>query len=217
MKNWNRSSTLTNTSRNDRDMTIKIAHLFRSALEALKMLHNEDWTHQNLKNDNIKVKKLLNCCVLFDFDQCVYFSRKNFARLISSLVRTFLYLTSKIEFMKYERLMNIWSMKVIFYWLTHNRYSWIHIVNSWCHICFFDFIKTEHLKQKRNVWKELWNCVVEKIKWNVARMRKDFSKDYVHCTIFSHACFICDDLWLIERFSERFLCEHDEVWCSAID
>ena len=181
------------------------------------MLHDEDWTHRDLKSDNIEVRRSFNRCVLLDFDQCVYFSRENLARSVSSLVKTLSYLASKIEFMKYEKSMNIWNMKMIFYWLTHNWYSWIHIVNSWRHIWFFNFTETEHLKQKRNVWKKLWSCVFEKMKRDVARMRKNFSKNYVHCTIFSHACFICDDLWLIERFNERFLCEHDEIWCNATD
>ena len=77
VKNWNRFSTLTNTSRNNWDMMIKVVHLFRSALEVLKMLHDEDWAHRDLKSDNIEVRRLLNYCMLLDFNQCVYFSRKS--------------------------------------------------------------------------------------------------------------------------------------------
>ena len=115
-------------------MKMKIVAIFRNALHVFKVLHDDEWMHRDIKKLNIDVLTSSNRCVLLNFDQTVWLTQKKNCHRVSSVFdkyETSRYRASKMKETVYDKSIDIWSMKILFYRFTYNRHSWSYIENSW--------------------------------------------------------------------------------------
>ena len=62
----------TKLDREYKNMTMKTAEIFRDALQAVKIMHDENWLHRDLKPGNIDIVDTSARSVFLDLDTAIY-------------------------------------------------------------------------------------------------------------------------------------------------
>lgn len=112
-------------------MTMKAAEIFRNALQAVKIMHDGNWLHRDLKPGNIDIVDTSARSVLLDLGTAIHIQPKAALQPEPGLLSTVGYLAPELKLMEYDQSIDIWAMGVILYYLTYGRHSWNFAINPW--------------------------------------------------------------------------------------
>ncbi len=111
-------------------MTVEAATVFREALLAVKVLHDQHWLHGDLKPANIGLRGKPPRAVLLDYGSSAY--RRPGEELQPEFGQgTLEYLAPEGELHQRDCSVDIWAMGVVGYELTYGRRPWSFPINPW--------------------------------------------------------------------------------------
>ena len=175
------------------EMKMKVIAIFRSALHVFKMLHDNEWMHKDIKRLNIDVLTFSNRCVLLNFDQTVWLTqKKNCYRVLSVFdkYKTSRYRASKMKKTVYNKSIDIWSMRILFYHFTYDDHSWSYIENSWIEQFSMkdNNSKSNEYLQRRQEWQNQYNIVIRRMNHDVQQTISTSKLEFLHCEWFHFMC-----------------------------
>jgi serine/threonine protein kinase len=114
-------------------MKMDAARTFRDALLGVKVLHDKDWLHCDLKPANIGIlhEAGLPRSVLLDIGSCRHLVRGSWLQPNPGRQGTIGYLAPEFEQRTYDHSIDIWAMGVILFELTYNIHPWKIAENPW--------------------------------------------------------------------------------------
>jgi serine/threonine protein kinase len=119
------------SNRDLKGMTVDAAIAFRSALLGLKVLHDEDWVHRDLKPPNIGLFDKSLHSVLLDVGTSRHIQRGTKLQPRSGTLGTIGYIAPELELEDYDHSIDIWAMGIILFELTYNYHPWKFAINPW--------------------------------------------------------------------------------------
>ena len=105
--------------------------MFRDALFAVKVLHDQGWLHCDLKPTNIGIIGTPLRSVLLDTGTSAYLKSGAALQPGPGCGGTRGYLAPERELEKYDHSIDIWAMGVILYELTYGNHPWKFTINPW--------------------------------------------------------------------------------------
>ncbi|KAF9729841.1 hypothetical protein PMIN01_11774 [Paraphaeosphaeria minitans] len=112
-------------------MTVDAATAFRSALLGLKVLHDKDWLHRDLKPPNIGLFDKSLHSVLLDVGTSRHIRRGTMLQPRPGTLGTIGYIAPELELKEYDHSIDIWAMGIILFELTYNYHPWKLAINPW--------------------------------------------------------------------------------------
>ncbi|KAK3337153.1 kinase-like domain-containing protein [Cercophora scortea] len=117
--------------RGAKGMLMAAARVFRDVLLAVKVLHDQNWLHGDIKPANIGMVGAPSRAVLLDTGHATYLASGVRLNPTPGQGGTLSYLAPEREIEPYDHLTDIWSLGVIGYELTYAHHPWRFALNPW--------------------------------------------------------------------------------------
>jgi serine/threonine protein kinase len=114
-------------------MSMEAAGVFRDALLALKVMHDQGWLHRDLKPPNIGMIGKPPRAILLDVGQATYLKPDATLDASPGCGGTLGYLAPERELQAYDQSVDIWAMGIIGYELIYGHHPWKFSSNPWRH------------------------------------------------------------------------------------
>jgi len=157
-------------------MTIEAATAFRTALLAVKVMHDGRWLHRDLKPANIGLIGRPVRAVLLDVGTSRQIEAGGSLQPEPGKRGTIGYLAPELELDDYDHSVDIWAMGIILFQLTYNNHPWKFSINPWR-----DGKENEQLRPS---FRESYERAVDKMATDYKRSRASPTSGYIHreCT-----------------------------------
>ena len=165
------------------------ASVFREALLGVKVMHDGDWLHSDLKPPNIGLVGTPLRSVLLDVGSSKHIPAGRSLRPEPGTVGTVGYLAPELELENYDHSIDIWAMGTILYELTYGHHPWKFAINPWR--------DGEDNEKLRPSFRKSYQNAIEKMARDYSSALASPASGYIH-----RECFL-RLAWLLAKWQRR--------------
>ena len=123
------------------------------------------------------------------WSNCLIDVKKNYDRVLNKYEISW-YRASKMKEIVYDKSIDIWNMKILFYRLTYHYHSWNYIKNSWIEQFSMkdNNNKSNKYLQRRQEWRNQYNVVICRMSHDAQQTISTFTFEFLHRKWFYFMC-----------------------------
>ncbi len=161
------------SNRGSKGIKIEAAYALREALIGVKVMHDGDWLHSDLKPANIGLFDKPYRSVPLDLGSSKQILTGSSLKCRPGTAGTIGYLAPELELEDYDHSIDIWAMGVILYELTYDEHPWRFSINPWR--------KGRDYEALRSSFKESYRYAANRMVKDYSSARASPTSGYIHC------------------------------------